>query len=138
MTTTVTTATPTTSRSTASVCAPPALASVDRVYEVTVDRDHFREMFRRSAEQGVEVPDVPEEEFEIGKPTVEITTRVDVSDYLDVKKRSMQAHASQISEASFFLAMPPEAFALAWGTEWFIRRNAPEGTAETSLLEGLV
>jgi hypothetical protein len=36
----------------------------------------------------------------------------------------MEAHASQISETSFFLSMPPEAFAAVWGTEWFIRVGA--------------
>lgn len=33
----------------------------------------------------------------------------------------MRAHASQISEQSFFLAMLNEAFAYEFGTEWFIR-----------------
>ena len=77
-------------------------------------------------------------EFEMGKPGHLITTRVDVTDYLDVKRRSMQAHESQIAETSFFLAMPPEAFEATWGTEFYIRRGAPEGTAETSLVDGLV
>ena len=63
-----------------------------------------------------------------------ITTTVDVSAYLDVKRRAMAAHASQIGETSFFLAMPPDAFAASFGWEWFIRRGAPAGTTETALL----
>jgi LmbE family N-acetylglucosaminyl deacetylase len=39
--------------------------------------------------------------------------------------RSMRAHASQISETSFFLAMPDEVFAMSFGLEWFIRRGVP-------------
>ena len=49
----------------------------------------------------------------------------------------MAAHASQISETSFFLAMPREFFQRAFGTEWYIRRGAPPGTSETSLFDGL-
>ena len=36
----------------------------------------------------------------------------------------MQCHASQISPDDFFLAMPVEGFALAFGTEWFIAEGA--------------
>ena len=49
----------------------------------------------------------------------------------------MRAHASQISEQSFFLAMPDEAFAYAFGTEWFIRDGQGPGITETDLLAGL-
>ena len=41
-----------------------------------------------------------------------ITAAVDVTPYLEYKRRAMRAHASQISEASFFLALPEEAFRL--------------------------
>ena len=119
------------------------LAGVDRVYESTIDRDYFRDVFARGAELGLPaLPDADERaddaEFEMGKPAALITTRVDVRDVLDIKRRSMQAHASQIAETSFFLAMPPEAFAVMWGTECYIRRGAPEGTVEDSLVDGLV
>jgi LmbE family N-acetylglucosaminyl deacetylase len=70
-----------------------------------------------------------------GEPADRITTAVDVSDFLDAKRLAMQAHASQISESSFFLSMPAEAFAVVWGTEWYIRLGAtPSPTFETSLL----
>jgi LmbE family N-acetylglucosaminyl deacetylase len=53
----------------------------------------------------------------------------------------MRAHATQISEESFFLAMPPEVFEMVWGQEWYIRirPEAPNpfpGPRETSLLDG--
>ena len=121
------------------------LAGVERVYESTIDQDYFRDLMKRAAELGM--PDLPDAdpggdaaeatEFEMGKPGALITTRVDVRDFLDVKRRSMQAHESQIAETSFFLAMPPEAFEATWGTEWYIRRGAPEGTVEDSLVDGL-
>jgi LmbE family N-acetylglucosaminyl deacetylase len=117
------------------------LAGIGRVYEATVDQDHFRDLFRRAEELGMEPPPNTEEadpaDFEMGKPARLITTRVDVRDVLDTKRASMAAHASQISETSFFLQMPPKAFEAAWGTEWYIRRGVPEGTAEDSLVDGL-
>ena len=116
------------------------LAGVERVYEATIDRDYFRDLFRRGAEYGLEAPPETEDdegEFEMGKPSHEITTRVDVRDVLATKRASMAAHASQISETSFFLQMPPRAFEAAWGTECYIRRGAPAGTVETSLVDGL-
>ena len=60
----------------------------------------------------------------LGVHAERITTAVDVSDFLDHKRRAMEAHASQISDTSFFLTMPPEAFAAVWGTEWYIRVGA--------------
>ena len=121
------------------------LAGVDRVYESTLDQDYFRDLMKRAKELGI--PDLPDAEqggdaaeaaeFDMGKPGHLITTRVDVRTYLDKKRASMQAHESQIAETSFFLAMAPAAFEATWGTEVYIRRGAPEGTAETSLVEGL-
>jgi LmbE family N-acetylglucosaminyl deacetylase len=72
-----------------------------------------------------------------GKPEAEITTKVDVSGYADHKRRAMRAHASQISEQSFFLALPHEAFEHAFGTEWFIREGQGPGITETDLFAGL-
>ena len=42
--------------------------------------------------------------------------------------------ASQISETSWFLSMPPDAFAGAFGTEWFIHRGRRPGITEDQVL----
>lgn len=57
----------------------------------------------------------------IGTPDIHITTAVDVRPVLERKRAAMAAHASQISEDSWFLRLPPDAFARAFGTEWYIR-----------------
>ena len=50
----------------------------------------------------------------------------------------MAAHGSQISETSFFLAMPSEFFVEAFGTEWYILDGARRTDAwETDVFEGL-
>ena len=119
------------------------LAGVERVYESTIDRDYYRGLLERAEELGLQElaqdPDATDGdgEFDMGKPSSVITTRVDVREHLDVKRRSMQAHASQIAETSFFLALSDEAFEAMWGTEFYIRRGVPEGTVEDSLVEGL-
>jgi LmbE family N-acetylglucosaminyl deacetylase len=116
------------------------LAGAPRVYQATMNRDHFlrgrRELAERAREAGIEMPDVGEAE-EFGKPESEITAAVNVGAYLEFKRRAMRAHASQISEQSFFLRMPDEAFAMAFGTEWFIRDGQGPGITETDLMAGL-
>jgi LmbE family N-acetylglucosaminyl deacetylase len=79
----------------------------------------------------------PPENVEFGKPEAEITAAVDVSKYVGVKRAAMRAHPSQISEDMFMLAMPDDAFAFAFGTEWFIRTGQGPGITETDLMGGL-
>ena len=113
------------------------LAGTQRVFQATMNRDQImrgREIFAQAGED-IETPDIDENQF--GTPESEITAAVDVTAYLDYKRRAMRAHASQISEQSFFLAMPDEAFQFAFGTEWFIRDGQGPGITETDLLEGL-
>jgi LmbE family N-acetylglucosaminyl deacetylase len=116
------------------------LAGTARIYEATVDRDALRTMMAEAREAGldagaVEGPDV--DEMQLGVSGDRITTAVDVSAHLDRKRASMRAHGSQISEQSFFLAMPDDVFARAFGTEWYTRRGVPLPVQrrETSLLD---
>ena len=113
------------------------LATTPRVYEATADADHFREQIAAirdtiPPEVAAEMPQ-PEEFENNFSPGELITTRVDVRPYLATKRAALALHSSQVDEASFFLSMPDEIFAAAFGTEWFIRRDAPPGTAETWL-----
>ena len=113
------------------------LAGTAKLFQTTMNRDHLRrgmEGMREAAEQaGFEVPRVTED-ANFGKPEAIITAAVDVSPYLSHKKAAMRAHASQIGEQSFFLAMPEQAFAMAFGTEWFIRDGQGPGITERDLL----
>jgi LmbE family N-acetylglucosaminyl deacetylase len=80
------------------------------------------------------VPDLElpsdEELADLGVPSELVTTTVDVTGYIDQKRAAMAAHASQISETSFFLALPPDVYPLVWGVESFSLRGAPMGTKE--------
>ena len=53
-----------------------------------------------------------------------LTLAVDVSAHLAAKRDAMRCHGSQIEDTSFFLQMPDEAFAMSFGTEWFIEHDA--------------
>lgn len=115
------------------------LAGTARVYQHTMNREHLRrgmEAFAgQAAEAGIQLPDV-DANAEFGKPESVITASVDVSDYAEHKRAAMRAHASQIDEQSFFLAMPREAFLYSFGTEWFIREGQGPGITETDLMAG--
>jgi LmbE family N-acetylglucosaminyl deacetylase len=101
------------------------LAGVARVFMATINRDYLLELM--ASADGVDLLATQEERpavENLGVAEERITTAVDVSAFLDAKRRAMQAHGSQISETSFFLSMPAEAFASIWGTEWYIRVGA--------------
>jgi LmbE family N-acetylglucosaminyl deacetylase len=112
------------------------LAAVPRVFMATVNRDYLIRLLdtAESAALAPE-PDGGPPIGELGVTEDRITTAVDVTAFLDRKRRAMEAHASQISETSFFLSMPAEAFASVWGREWYIHVGAPPGPPwESSLL----
>jgi LmbE family N-acetylglucosaminyl deacetylase len=112
------------------------LAGVPKIYQSTINRDQLIRGMRERASlipDGADMPDF-EAAPDFGSPESVITGAVDVSEFLDHKRLAMQAHASQISEQSFFLQMPPEAFAFAFGTEWFIRDGQGPGITETKIL----
>lgn len=111
------------------------LAGTPRVYEATMNRDEIKRFMIEMREAGEYGADTREElgdpeELTMGMPAEVITTSVDVSEYVDTKRKALTEHRSQVDETSFFLAMPEEHFRTAFGMEWFIRRGAPAGTAE--------
>ncbi len=115
------------------------LAGTPRVYMNTINRDHLKRSMQAAADAGVELPgDINLEDLDgFGVSEERITTSVDVRPWLARKRAAMAAHASQISETSFFLAMDSELFEVGFGHEWFIRCGAAPGLVETDLFDGL-
>lgn len=101
------------------------LAGIQRVYEVSMNRDRIKAMQAMRPDEGEGSDGGPRQDDDrydidrIGLAESEITTAVDVAEFLDTKRAAMAAHASQIDEDSWFLSLPPEVFAMAFGTEWF-------------------
>jgi LmbE family N-acetylglucosaminyl deacetylase len=103
-----------------------------RVLEATMNRDAFVAMIEAARDaapdQAGELddfdPDGPADDGNpMGTPEAELTLAVDVTAHLDAKRAAMRCHGSQIQDTSFFLEMPDEAFATAFGTEWFIEHD---------------
>ena len=97
------------------------LAGVDRVLWATANRTMIQAAAADGAFGDDEIDDDERVDMNLfGMPEDELTHAVDVSAALDRKRASLMAHASQITGDSFFLAMPDEQFAQAFGTEWFV------------------
>jgi LmbE family N-acetylglucosaminyl deacetylase len=118
------------------------LAGVDRVFEATMNRDHIVRMVELARQAGQSIggddfdPNAGADDGNpMGMPEAEITHAVDVTAHLGAKRRSLRCHRSQITDTSFFLEMPDEAFAHAFGTEWFIRKGAQPGLRPGWLFE---
>jgi LmbE family N-acetylglucosaminyl deacetylase len=116
------------------------LAGTAAVYMATVDRDHMRQLAAESLTIDGEPPHqgTIEAVLTMGEPGGRITTEVDVMPWIDRKQEAMRAHASQIAEDSFFLALPEQLYRRVWGQEWYIRVvppwDAPEGAPRESAL----
>ncbi len=119
------------------------LAGVTAVYEATMNRTRIKEMMAASDDEPIadamdDAPDAAEMD-DFGTPEEHISFEVGVVDVIDAKRKSMMAHASQISPDSFFLKMPQEAFEVAFGVEWFNvpGRTDTGGPEMVDLLPGL-
>ena len=93
------------------------LAGVPHVYEATMNRDRVMQFAEAARAGGLEVefdPNDTDDGNPFGMPEADLTTAIDVTAYVAAKRSSMTCHASQITDSSFFLQMPPEAFASAF------------------------
>lgn len=113
------------------------IAETPKVYESTGNRDHLKRVIEEAPPELRPADFDPSFFDDFGSPENLITTAVDVREFVDAKRAAMRAHASQISDQSFFLSMPDEAFVASFGWEWFILRDAAEGTREDDLFTGL-
>jgi LmbE family N-acetylglucosaminyl deacetylase len=116
------------------------LAGTPHLLEATISREHVKALIARAVATGQEIgaaPDVEDESVVFGVPDEAITTVVDVGDFLDRKRAAIAAHASQVHDTGPFLAMPPEVFRLAMGTEFYIRRGVPAGHRDHDVFAGV-
>jgi LmbE family N-acetylglucosaminyl deacetylase len=101
-----------------------------RVLEGTMNRDLMRRGIDAARAAGLLPegegfnPDGPADDGNpIGTLESEISMRVDVTQWANIKRNAMRCHASQLSDSSFFMAMDDENFARMFGQEWFIDHN---------------
>jgi LmbE family N-acetylglucosaminyl deacetylase len=122
-------------------------AGVTTRYESTVDREYLHFVETHLVEEaGLALAPMPPDELApvppgvnraagggpmglagtfVGLPSVLIDCTVDVRATLDVKRRAMLAHASQIPADSSAMRLGPAAFAEVYGFEWYARHGPP-------------
>ena len=99
-----------------------ALAGVDTVYEMTVDREYLHFVETHLIDHAREA--LPHIEH-IGLPTVFITTMLDVQQFLIEKRAAIAAHASQVADTSSVMQLSAESFRNVYGFEWYVRHGPP-------------
>ncbi|MBW3602511.1 MAG: N-acetyl-1-D-myo-inositol-2-amino-2-deoxy-alpha-D-glucopyranoside deacetylase [Actinobacteria bacterium] len=115
---------------------------VVKVYLATIPKSAIAVWARELAARGLPSPfeDVGHvDHIPMGTPDEHVTTVVDVRAVLDIKMTALRAHASQLAPDSFFLNIPDDLRATAFGAEWFARLRSdvvvPDG--EDDLFAGL-
>jgi LmbE family N-acetylglucosaminyl deacetylase len=111
-----------------------------RLLEATLNRDALRGLLTAARAAGADVgdwdPDSPADDGNpIGTPEAELHWRVDVAAYLDRKRAALAAHASQTTDVGQMLAIPPEAFAAIFGTEYYLEPGREPGIRDGWILE---
>jgi mycothiol S-conjugate amidase len=79
-------------------------------YFATFTRKRMRALHEAAVNEGIESPfgGFLENWDEMGFDDPEITTQIDVSDYIDLRSKALLAHATQIDPDSFWFAIPDD------------------------------
>jgi LmbE family N-acetylglucosaminyl deacetylase len=111
------------------------IAGTPIVLEATVNRDPLLKALRLATKFYKFPPEFDLRTFERAySPGETITHRVNVRRYIKQKRASMAAHASQATGGdgartlAVMLKIPGPLYRLIFGTEWYVRRDAPRGS----------
>lgn len=115
--------------------------TTSKLYYSVVPRSALLAFGERLRAAGIEAPfsQTSDQAVPFGVSDDRVTTVLDVSAYVDQKRRALQAHRTQMGPDQFFMRIPPEVFAEVFSRETFQRIEGPtaaEGT-ETDLFAGL-
>jgi N-acetyl-1-D-myo-inositol-2-amino-2-deoxy-alpha-D-glucopyranoside deacetylase len=115
-----------------------------KLYYTVFPRSAILRFGERLREAGIEPPFAGSaddagvaEEPPFGVPDDRVTTMVDVSPFLQVKRAALESHRTQMGPEQFFMRLPVELFAEAFGRETFQRVVGPGPRPEADLFEGL-
>jgi LmbE family N-acetylglucosaminyl deacetylase len=107
------------------------LADVAAVYLATLDRDHLNALVQLAPALGLRLDggmaEVADRLRTAGVAGERITAAVDVSAYLVAKREALAAHETQVAGMAVVLALPPPAFQLLFGTEWYVGLGVTPG-----------
>ena len=112
-----------------------------KLYYAVVPRSALSEFAGRLRAAGIALPFEPPEdsgeEVPFGVADELVTTSIDVSAYVKTKRAALAAHRTQMGPDQWFMRLPEELFAEAFGRETFQRVAGPGETPETELFAGL-
>jgi N-acetyl-1-D-myo-inositol-2-amino-2-deoxy-alpha-D-glucopyranoside deacetylase/mycothiol S-conjugate amidase len=118
--------------------------SAAKLYYAVITRSTFPRFIERLRELGIESPFAapsevqPDERPTFGVADDRVTTTVDVTDYIDAKRRSLEAHRTQMGADQFIMRLPAHVFGEFFGRETFQRVSGPtNGAPEADLFSGL-
>lgn len=116
------------------------LADTPRVLEVTMPRESLSRACRLAHALRLPAPYPPDVVRTAYAPRATITHRVDVFGFARQKRDALAAHRSQIRGArahlfALMLRLPPQAFGLLFGREWFVDPTAPPGTLHRDIFD---
>ena len=97
---------------------------IKELYFSTVDREylHFVETHLvEEANSAISIFDLANKTM--GMSSVEITHTLNISNTIEVKRRAMRAHSSQINDTSSALTLSDEEFSAVYGYEWLIKSD---------------
>ncbi|MDQ1428947.1 MAG: hypothetical protein QOK39_2423 [Acidimicrobiaceae bacterium] len=98
-----------------------AAAGVSAVFWATFDHDRLRSLLDLATAFDVAVDDEARSwALALGVAGNRITTTVDVRAFAAAKRRALHAHGTQFPASSFIWTLPPPAFDLLFGTEYFV------------------
>jgi LmbE family N-acetylglucosaminyl deacetylase len=109
-----------------------------KLYYTAVARSAIKNLGRVLSEAGIETPFGDGREPEIGIADELITTQVDVSAQVELKRQALMAHATQMGPEVFFAKMPPALFHRIFARESFqlVRGRSGASGMEDDLFAG--
>jgi LmbE family N-acetylglucosaminyl deacetylase len=105
------------------------------LYHVCFPRSRFRRMWQEMLERGITPPFASLDVEALGTPDDEVTTVVDVLEYVDTKIASLNCHRTQIDPNGPFARLPQESVREYMGTEYYTLA-LPEGLSKDEDLLG--
>ena len=107
------------------------------LYYVCFPRSSFRRMWQQMLDAGVTPPFASLDIDRLGSPDDEVTTTLDIREYVDTKIESLNCHRTQIDSNGPFPQLPPDVTRDMMGIEYFALVEPQGLDSGADLLAGL-
>ena len=107
------------------------------LYYACIPRSNLRRMWQRMKDSGITPPFAEMDVESLGSPDEDITTVLDVGDFVDTKIASLNCHRTQMDPNGPLAQLPPEVVREFMGTEHFTLAVPEGGSKVDDLLANL-